>query len=91
MDVYLLDMWVDRKRQSKPLTKPDMEGIGWSRSGVEKDVCVSSEEVAIELLGYWHQVHVFHPPYLQAWLFSCSLELLVDHHDFCNYEYTLLF
>lgn len=85
---YILDMWADRQRQREGLTKPYVDGVGWSRSGVEKEVGISSVEVAIKLLGHRHRVHIFHPPYLQAWLFSCTLELLVNHHDLCNYEHT---
>lgn len=72
------------------LTKPHVDGIGWSRSGVEQDVGISNVEVAIELLRHWHQIHLFHPPYLQAGLLPCSLELFVGHHDHCKYKPTLM-
>lgn len=56
--------------------------IVWgSLGGVKQDVSISGEEVSIECRGHRFQIHVLHPPHLQARLLPCSLKLFVYHRD----------
>lgn len=73
-----------RESRSSSLTQPIVEVILQvpipQLHCLQDDICITREEVSIEVGGHRHQVKLLHTPDLQARLLPCLKEFRVLHH-----------